>query len=339
MSKNSTPAWVKPLLAKDGYRLQIKSVMDFMRIFRDDEKCLEYLGNLKWAKKGWHCLKCGNDKYTFLNTRKLIKCIKCGYQESFIVNTVMEGTHKPLSNWFWAIYTVATQKTGLSAMELYRQLDFGNYKHAWTWLHKIRMAMVEADRTPLKDDVEVDETYVFTGMSGRGRKMGGAKSLVVGAVEVLTSKKQPTLAGRIRLRAIPSASAKNLQSFIMDHVERKSIVRTDGWTGYKTLGQRGYRHVTYDLKDPHDAYKKLPRIHRVFSNLQNWLVGTHRFVSQKHLQNYLNEFAYRYNARWDPISAFNNVLLNAVITDHRTYNEFAKVKQPTYVNPEAADDQ
>jgi transposase-like protein len=196
------------------------------------------------------------------------------------------------------------------------------------------MAMVEADRTQLKDNVEVDETYIFTAHSGRGRTMKGVKALIVGAVEILTSKKNPTLSGRIRLRAIPSANSKSLQTFIMDHVEKNSIVKTDGWKGYGGLKQRGYRHVPLALNKPADAYRKLPRIHRVFSNLQNWLTGTHRFVSQKHLQNYLNEFAYRYNARYDPINAFNKVLLNTTGIEPRTYREFAKVEKPVYVNPE-----
>ena len=325
--------WIKKITQPNGQFMPIKSVIQFMRTFNDDEKCLHYLGHLKWGQEGWRCLKCGNGEYSFVSTRNLIKCKRCHYQESFIVNTIMEKSKRPLSEWFWTIYTIATQKTGLSAKELYRQMDFGSYQTAWTWLQKIRMSMAEIDRTSLKDDVEVDETYVFTGKAGRGRIIQGKKALIVGAVEVLHGKKRQIVSGRIKLRTIPSANSANLHSFIKDHVERNSIVKTDNWKGYNNISRYGYKHVPFAIDKPEDASRKLPRIHWVFSNLKSWLIGTHRFVSRKHLQNYLNEFSFRYNARYDPIGAFNHVLKNAIFTESRTYDGFTKPIQPIYVNP------
>jgi len=271
-------------------------------------------------------------KYTFIKTRSLIRCKKCRYEESFISNTIMRKTRKALPYWFWAIYTIATQKTGLSAMELYRQLHFGSYQTAWTWLHKIRMAMVNPKRIQLRGEVEVDETYIYKGQK-KGRSLLGRKILVVCAVESRVTMEGRIASGRVQLRAIPSASAPHLHSFIIDHIEKGSTIRTDGWHGYEGISQYGFTHIPETLERPEEASKKFPGVHRVFANLQAWLLGTHRYVSKKHLQNYLNEYAFRFNTRYNPMEAFNYVLQIAVLTQARPYKEFTKVKRPYYINP------
>lgn len=303
--------------------------------FNTNEKCLDYIAKLKWAG-GWACSHCGHKEYYFIAKRHLIRCKDCGYEESFIINTLMQKTHKPLREWFWALYMVATQKTGLSAMELYRQLGFGHYGTAWAWLQKIRMAMVNPDRTLLSGEVEIDETYIQTGKAGRGRGMGGEKAIIICAVEVKESKKDRLASGRIRLRHIPDVSAEQIHSFVKDHIEKGSTIRTDGWKGYQGLSKYGYEHIVEIVGDPKEASKKFPRVHRVFANLKAWLIGTHRYISKKHLQNYLNEYIFRFNRRNIPQVAFNSLLKIAILSEPRTYEEFVKPKKPVYANPKKA---
>lgn len=310
-----------------------KSIIAFMDTFNTDEKCLDYLAELKWAD-GWVCPRCGSKRYGFIKTRRLLQCKDCSYQDSLIADTLMRNTRKPLRYWFWALYMIATQKTGLSAMELYRQLDFGTYRTAWTWLQKIRMAMVNPDRTQLSGEVEVDETYIQTGKAGKGRGLGGKKALIICAVEVKESKKDRLVSGRIRLRHIPNASAENIHPFVIDHIERESIIRTDGWRGYKGLSKYGYKHIVEIVGEPKEASKKFPRVHRVFANLKAWLIGTHRYISTKHLQNYLNEYMFRFNRRNIPKVAFNSLLKIAMLNTPRTYRGFTEPKKPFYVNKE-----
>src|SRR4030042_2233120 len=125
--KQQYPEWLDVALSPDGYRIKIKSITDFMKIFHSEEKCLEYLANLKWGQNGWQCRKCFNNAYSFITTRKQVKCNRCGYYESFIANTIMHKSRKHLPEWFWVIYTIATNKMGISATEVYRQLGFGHY--------------------------------------------------------------------------------------------------------------------------------------------------------------------------------------------------------------------
>ncbi|MDD5530869.1 MAG: IS1595 family transposase [bacterium] len=311
-----------------------KTIIEFMDTFNTDEKCLEYIASVKYPK-GWYCGNCGSKEYGLIKTRRLIKCKHCGYQDSLIANTLMRNTRKPLRDWFWVLYMLSTQKTGLSAMELYRQLDFGSYKTAWTWLQKIRMAMVNPDRTELNGAVEVDETYIQTGKAGKGRKMGGKKAIIICAVEIRETKNDEKLiSGRIRLRYIPSASVDNIQPFIRDHIVKGSTIITDGWSGYQGLKRYGYNHIVETIGDPKQASKKFPRVHRVFANLQAWLVGTHRYISTKHLQNYLNEYMFRFNRRYIPKVSFDSLLKIAVLSEPKTYKDFIGIKKPVYINSE-----
>ena len=312
MRPTTIPDWFKTALEIDGKQVGFpKTVMEFNRRFGTEDACLEYLAALKWAG-GFICPRCGSKEYGFVHTRRFIQCRKCNYQESPTTSTIFEYTRKPLPEWFWAIYWMATQKTGMSAMELYRQLDFGSYKTAWTWLHKIRHAMVRPDRDKLTGAVEVDEAYV----GGKGEIAGrGAKetqSIVAVAVEVLFTKEGKPASGRVRMRAIPDASAPSLVGFIQNHIEKGSTVLTDEWKGYLPLHKYGYDHEAIKIGDPKEASVKFPRVHRVISNLKAWLNGTHRYVSTKHIQTYLNEFVFRFNRRKYPHQAFRSLMRIAV---------------------------
>ncbi len=307
----------------------IRTVMDFMRYFNTDEKCLAYIIDLKFGKDGWTCRICNYNQYTYLPSHESVRCNRCGHEESIISETIMKNTHKPLAEWFWAIYTISTQKTGISAMELYRQMDFGSYQTAWAWLQKLRLGMVSEDETDkLKGTVEVDETYLYSG-DEQGRSLKGNKALVVGAVEVYKGY----ASGRVFLREISSASAANLESFVKDHIVKGSTIITDSWGGYNGLKRFGYNHKPVRLNIPEDASKQLPKIHIVFSNLKAWITGTHRFVSKKHLQNYLNEFTVRFDNRRNPIEVFNDVLKLLMFQRSRTYEDFTEPAHPYYPNP------
>lgn len=312
----------------------IVDFVDFVDLFNTDEKCLNYITNIKWGNGGWICPYCNNKKFWLKQRNNIIHCVNCGYEESFIANTTMRYTKTSIRYWFIAMYLVATYKAGLSAMELYRQLNFGCYETAWTWLHKIRMAMTNPERTKLSGEIEVDETYIQTGTGEKGRKLGGEATLVVCAVEMKYSKKGYPASGRIRLRQIPDASADSLHSFVLDNVEIGSTVKTDGWRGYSGLEDYGYNHFVDVIRDPSEASKKFPRVHRIFSNLKAWLIGTHRFVSIKHMQNYLNEYTFRFNRRGNVKRVFNDLLKIAVSMPARTLKEFTEPERVYYINPE-----
>jgi transposase-like protein len=192
------------------------------------------------------------------------------------------------------MWWVTTQKNGASALGLQRVLGLKSYETAWTWLHKLRRAMVRPGRDLLIGRVEVDETYLGgleEGMRGRGTE---TKTLIVLAVE-----EDDKGIGRIRMRQIPDASAASLESFLAESVAPGSRVHTDGWRGYNGISARGYAHeVTVIKRSRLKASELLPGVHRVISLLKRWLMGTHQgAVSHKHLDYYLDEFTFRFNRR------------------------------------------
>ena len=121
--------------------------------------------------------------------------------------------------------------------------------------------------------------------------------------------KRAVYAGRLRLRLVANRSTKTLTGFVQENVAKGAVVRTDGWQGYDELAALGYSHEPMVLDgDPERTDAHLPMIHIAFSNLKTWLLGTHHGVSHQHLQAYLNEFVFRFNRRFYPMTAFNSVL-------------------------------
>jgi transposase-like protein len=224
----------------------------------------------------------------------LLQCAACGYQSSVTAGTIFQDTRKPLTLWFRAMWAVTSQKNGASAKGLQRVLGLGSYDTAWTWLHKLRRAMVRPGRDRLSGVVEVDETYWGSEEeSVRGRQSGNKVLIVIAAQE------DGKGIGRIRMRRIPDASAGSLMPFIEEAIEPGSIVHTDGWLGYDPVERTGYRHrVTFLKGQRESASGLLPRVHLAASLLKRWLLGTHQgAVSEEHLDYYLDEFTFRFNRR------------------------------------------
>jgi transposase-like protein len=265
---------------------------EFDARFGSDEACRAYLLALRWPD-GFRCPQCGHAKAWPVRSL-LFQCAACGRQTSVTAGTIFQDTRSPLTVWFRAMWTVTSQKTGTSALTLQQVLGLGSYQTAWTWLHKLRRAMVRPGRERLAGRVEVDETFVGALEDGARGRGAVKKALIVVAAEEVGRG-----IGRIRLRRVPDGSADSLQGFIDDVVEPRSRVHTDGWVGYDRLKAHGYRHrITFLSDHPEPATELLPRVHLVVSLLKRWLLGTHQgAVSPAHLDYYLDEFTFRFNRR------------------------------------------
>lgn len=268
---------------------------EFTTKFATEEQCREYLYRVRFPN-GFVCPKCKEQTKAWLINEMLYECPKCGRQTSVIAGTIFQDTRKPLRTWFTAIWWVTTQKNGASASGLQQILGLGSYKTAWTWLHKIRTAMVNPNRTKLSGMVEVDETYIGSEEEGGKRKRGTEnKSLVVIGVELQEGRNQ---LGRVRMQVVPDASKESLQGFIKENVEPGSTVITDGWSSYNSINESGYTHIVPPKFDAADDKNLLPHVHMIVSLLKRWLLGTHQgAVREVHLQAYLDEYVFRFNRR------------------------------------------
>jgi transposase-like protein len=298
-----------------------QSLPEFQRLFPDDTACATYLGEIRW-KDGFTCPNCGivGKPFRIATRPGILTCRACRRQTSLTVGTVMERSHVPLSTWFWAAYLVASQTTGISAVQFQRQLGLTRYETAFGILHKLRAAMVRPDQDRIggKTDahVEVDETWVGGKTRGEGRGIHH-KTLVTAAVEVRhrelgtaqDHRRTGRYAGRVRLAIAADRSAEALCGFVKSTVEPGALVITDDWSGYAGLWKNGYDHNAIAQRgDANVSEEFMPIVHLVFSNLKTWLNGIHHGVSAKHLQAYLNEFTFRFNRRFYPFHAFRSLL-------------------------------
>ncbi|MFC6519780.1 IS1595 family transposase [Undibacterium arcticum] len=321
------------------------SLPEFYRLFPDEAACAAYLERARWSG-GFICDHCGSpsEPYRFANRPGVFRCRHCNRDASLTAGTVMERTHTPLSVWFWAAYLVASQTPGMSDVQFQRQLGLSRYETAFQILHKLRVGMVRPDQDRIGghpgDHVEADETWVGGRTRGKGRGVHDMV-LVAGAVEVrqrkrggsLDKRKTGRYAGRVRLAVVPDRSAKSLGGFIERVVTPGATIVTDDWSGYATLGRRGYLHTAVPERgDMQVAETFLPIIHLVFSNLKTWLRGIHHGVSPQHLQAYLNEFTFRFNRRFYPFNAFRSLLGIAGDVTASTYAELYAAKSRSTIS-------
>ena len=295
-----------------------RTLQEFEARFSTEAGCRDYLFQLRWPD-GFRCPRCGCSKAWTIRAT-LLQCTACDHQTSVTAGTLFQDTRKPLITWFRAMWYVTSQKNGASALGLQRVLGLGSYRTAWSWLHKLRRAMVRPGRDRLTGWVEVDETYLGgleEGTAGRGVE---DKALIVIAAQADGKR-----IGRIRMRVIQDASAASLHPFIKDCIEPGSTVQTDGWLGYS--GLKGFDHEVTKIRRRKEASALLPRVHMVVSLLKRWLTGTHQgAVSHKHLPYYLDEFTFRFNRRRSKSRGklFFRLLQQAAATGPTTYSNVAK---------------
>ena len=266
-----------------------RTLLELEQRFRDDAQCRDYLFALRWPQ-GFLCPVCGSGGLAI--RRDLWRCVQCGRETSVLAGTVFQDSKLPRAVWFRALWQVASQKNGVSALGWQRALGLGNYKTAWALLHKLRRALVRPGRDRLSGTVEVDEACWGAEESGvRGRQTVRKALLLVAA------QADGTGTGRIRLRRVADTNRATLHGFIADAIEPGSTVVSDGLQAYRELA--GYVHDRQIQKhQPADAEHGLPRVHRVISLLKRWLLGPHQgAIAHAYLHDYLDEFTFRFNRR------------------------------------------
>lgn len=238
------------------------------------------------------------------------QCVACRHQVSLTSETILHNTKIPLTLWFWAAYLMTTDKRGISALLLQRQMGLRRYETAWMMLHKLRRAMVNVAREMLHGEVEIDDTWIGAAQAGlRGSRQlkGRRAALVLVAIE-----KRGKASGRLRMAVIPDFKATTLSAFIKQNVAPGSTIYTDGLKSFTGLEDVGYKHIARtqplrtDLRK--GAKSVVPLADRAIGNLQQWLIGTYHGVSRPQLQVYLDEFVFRHNRRKQPMAAFQTLL-------------------------------
>jgi len=289
------------------------SLLEWQKRFGTEKACAAAIARFRWPK-GFVCPTCGHDSAWFITTRKVYQCCRCRHQASATAGTLFHSTNLPLVKWFWAIYLVAADKGGISALRLSKHIGV-SWPSARNVLKKIRTAMARRDSMYqlLNDLIEVDDAYIGgkkPGKRGRGAK---GKTPIVVAVENKGNK-----AGFVAMEVVEAISGKDIKGFLDRHVKEGQYVRTDALHAMNIIDQT-YHHEK-KVTSPEEASSWLPLVHIVIGNLKKFLNGTYHGVTHAYLQEYLDEFCYRFNRRfWEfelPLRLVNACLNHGPVAEN-----------------------
>src|SRR6266404_3104551 len=286
-------------------------LIDVTKRFATEDKCLDYIENMRWPNGELGCVHCGEVGRVSSITResgknkrvRIYQCLACGKQFSATSGTIFNDTHLPLVKWFMAIALICEAKKGISAKQLERHLGV-NYRTAWHLAHRIREAM--QDGGLLTGVVEADHTYFSARKPRKGKPYvkKDETDVVLGMVE---------RGGRLRLIPIKDAKADITAPLLEKHISPDAILQTDAHATFEIIGERGkfagHRMInhrkSYAIGENHTQ-----SIESAFSLLKRGVYGTYHKVSIKHLGRYCNEFSYRFNRRGEQLAMFDATLKN-----------------------------
>lgn len=274
-------------------KMPVISLLGWQKRFGTERSCIKVLTKVRWPQ-GFQCPACGSIKSSFIATRKLHQCSKCRHQVSITAATLFHATKVPLVKWFWAIYLTASDKGGVSALRLSKHIGV-SWMTARNMLKKIRTAMAHRDSIyRLHKLIEFDDTYVGGKRTGkRGRGAEGKKPVLV-AVETRTKG-----AGFVAMQAVDTVSKETIRDFLMFHLNPGQNVRTDAYPALNAVEESQFHEKK--VTPPKKASEWLPLVHIMIGNMKKFVNGTFHGVSSENLQEYLDEFCYRFNRRfWQP---------------------------------------
>ncbi len=267
-------------------------------MFADDAACLDYLVR-KLYPDGIFCPKCERvTKHHRERMRPSYSCQFCGHREHPMVGTIFQDSATSLKLWFDAIYLMASTRCGISAKQLERELGV-TYKTAWRMFNKIR-SMLGQDGDPFAGTVEMDEAY--WGGKDKWRHAGqhkgrgpNAKTMVFGMAQRGSNGSK----GKVHVQVPKGNSQVTWWPVAAAKVLPASTVYTDNWQAYKSLGTMGYTHerVNHEQRVYVSGDVHTNTIEGFWSLVRRGIGGTYHSVSTKHLQSYLDEYAFRYNNR------------------------------------------
>ena len=269
------------------------TIKQFNEKFPDDEACLQYMFEQGYGAMT-ACPKCGvvDPKYYRVRSKKVYECKDCGNQISPLANTIFHKSETSLRSWFYALFQFSVSKNGVSAKELERTLGV-TYKTAWRMAKLIRSLMQQSGN-PLSGIVEIDETYI--GGKHKRKGMLDNKTAIIGMVE-----KRKDI-GQVAAIATKRADASVALPFIRAMAKQGSEVQTDESKIYHRV-KREYAHrfVNHSKEEYSKDGVSTNTIEGFWSQMKRSIDGTYHCVSPKYLQNYVNEFVYRYNLRTEPV--------------------------------------
>lgn len=300
-------------------------IQDFIKSFPDNESCK---ANFKWIreKQGVKCKKCQKEDHRWLSNKEQFQCNNCGFRTTLKSGTVMENSKLSFFEWYLVMHLMTSTKKSFSALEIQRQIGRKRYQPVWEMCHKLRLIMGHRDdHYQLKGSIEMDEGFYKTfsdevneGVEGKRGRGADNQSQVLVAVESeyikpadrkLKDRHKPTRRVKyLKMRVLDNLKAIEIDKETKKIIEEKSTVMTDGYRGYNSIKKLVKKHkvIVANTKEILDKY--FPWVHSTIGNSKRSFQGVYHSIKDKYLQNYLDEFCYKFNRRYFGEALFTRLL-------------------------------
>lgn len=304
------------------------NILDFYKVYPDEASCKDKFKASR-DKEGIVCKKCNNTTHYWKQDRSQYECKKCRKRITLRSGTVMENSKLSYQYWFIAMHLLTCTKKSFSAKEMQRQIGHKRYEPIWAMMHKLRSVMgLRDDQYDLQTAIELDEGFFETVninfSKEKNLKRGRGSERQTKVLVMVESKQNPDnknkhrpdkAVGYLKMKVIPNLKTDTINKKIETFVEPKTTVTTDDSTSYNKISTT-INHIGQKV-DKKDINKILPWVHKAISNAKRLLLDVHHRIDADFLQNYLNEFCYKFNRRY-----FNDSMERLIIAgiNHR-WNE------------------
>ena len=297
------------------------NIINFINWFPDEASCIDFIKEQR-SQQGVICKKCTGSRHYWLENKHSFQCASCGFRTSIKSGTVMENSNLPIRIWMMTITFITATKKGFSASELQKQLGMKRYEPVFRMYHKLRAVMGQRDdRYRLEDMVEYDEAYVGKSTKAQVRSKlkrgrGTQKQSKVAVMAESTVLEDPE-SGKLnkscryfKMKKIKNLEAKTAQALIKEYIDSDSVLQTDKSTTFSDLSDCIDVHVR-EISGTKEGNFNLKWVHIAISNLKKHL-QTYHMISERMMQNYLDEFCYKLNRRYFGEKLFDRLIVAAI---------------------------
>ncbi len=309
------------------------TLSDFHKQFPDEKSCVDYF-KAQRLSTDLTCKSCSFKDFTFRNSKLRFYCKNCNKSFSLKSGTVMEHSNLSFMSWLFCIKYMTFTKKSVSALEMQRLLGFKRYEPVWFMMHKLRIVMGKRDALyELKGTIEIDEGFFeridkssqdskneynkeddSSQKRGRGSQRQ-SKVLVMTESKKVKNKseknkhKPDRSVGYIKMIVMDDLKANSINKAVNENVDQHTEVLSDGYKGYAKLKEIIATHLVLVEPNKSKSAKQFPWVNRVISNSKKMLLGIHHnVINEKYIQNYFNEFCYKFNRRY-----FGNLLFDRLV--------------------------
>jgi transposase-like protein len=298
------------------------SLYEFFKRFPDEEAARKFFEGKRWPE-GAHCPHCGSLSVAEVKNHKPMpyRCRDCRQHFSVRTGTILGDSRLPLHKWLMAIYMMTTARKGIPSTQVARELGI-TQKSAWFLCQRIRetwLAQAGDNDADMGPTVEVDETFV----GGKETNKHASKKLnkgrgAVGKAVVVGIKSRD---GQIRAAHLSGTDKATLHGYINANVQAGSTVCTDEHAGYRGLMNHTHMTVRHSAGEYVNAMAHTNGIESFWALLKRGYYGVYHYMSVKHLDRYVNEFANRQNTLKLSTLQFMGNTAERMVGRHISYKE------------------